>query len=62
MLILILIDVQYLQNFASSFEKCLNGQSCFSSNSHSEKIPQQNFLFPLQLWVIIEERASLNQW
>ena len=34
MLILILIDIQYLQNVAFNFVKGLNGQNPCSSNSH----------------------------
>ena len=34
MLILILIDVQYLQKAVFSFEKCSNGQNCYSSSPH----------------------------
>ena len=36
MLILILIDVQYLQNVIFSFEKGLNGQNYSSSGSHHD--------------------------
>ena len=48
MLMLILIGVQYLQNVAFSFEKDLNGQNHFSSDSHRliKTISQQNLLFP----------------
>ena len=34
MLILILVDIQYLQNVAFSFEKSLNGQNYSPSDSH----------------------------
>ena len=34
MLILVLIDVQYIQNVVSSFEKGSNGQNHSSSDSH----------------------------
>ena len=34
MLILILIDVHYLQNVVFCFEKDLNGQNCFLPDSH----------------------------
>ena len=40
MLILILIDVQYLQNIVFSFEKGLNSQ-----NYPIKKFPQQNSYF-----------------
>ena len=48
MLILILIDVQYLQNLVCSFEKGSNVQNHSLSESHSsmKKFSQQNFLFP----------------
>ena len=48
MLILILIDVQYLQNLVFSFEKGLNVQNHSLPDSHHsiKKFPQQNFLFP----------------
>ena len=48
MLILILIDVQYLQNLVFSFEKGSNVQKHSLSDSHPSiiKFPQQNFLFP----------------
>ena len=36
MLILILIDVQYLHNVIFSFEKGLNGQNHSSSDSHHD--------------------------
>ena len=48
MLILILIDDQYLQDVTSSFEKDLNGQNYSTSDSHrlTRKSPQQSFSFP----------------
>ena len=48
MLILILINVQYLQSVVSSNEKSLNGQNHSSSDSHQQiKNPiQQNFQYP----------------
>ena len=48
MLILILIDVQYLQNAVFSFEKGSNRQNHFSSGSHHPVTypRQQNFRFP----------------
>ena len=48
MLILILIDVQYLQNDVFSFEKDLIGQnySSLDSDHPIKKIPLQNFLCP----------------
>ena len=51
MLILILIDVQYLQNVVFSFGKGSNGQNHSSSDSHhhNEKIPSQQ-TFPSPLW------------
>ena len=50
MLILISIDVQYLQNVVFSFEKCSNGQNHSLSDSHlpikkSHPPHQQNFQF-----------------
>ena len=49
MLIFILIDVQYLQNVVSSFEKESNDQNNSLSDSHhpTKKFLQQNFLFSL---------------
>ena len=46
MLILISINVQYLQNIVFSFEKGPNGQNQYSSDSHNhlKKIPPDNFL------------------
>ena len=43
LLILILIDVKYLQNIVFSFEKGLNGQNHSSSGSHHpvKKFPPQ---------------------
>ena len=47
MLILILIDVQYLQNVDFSFEKGLNVQNHSSASYHSlEKSPSKNFPSP----------------
>ena len=48
MLILILIDVQYLQNVDFSFEKGSNGQSNSSSDIHHplKESPPANFPFP----------------
>ena len=48
MLILILIDVQYLQNVNFSFEKGLNGQNSLLLEvpPTDKKFPQQNFSFP----------------
>ena len=48
MLMLILIDVEYLQNVVFSFEKCLNGQnqSLLDSRHSVKNSPQQNSLFP----------------
>ena len=48
MLILILMNVKYLQNVVFGFEKGLNGQNHSSLGSHHqiEKSPQQNFPFP----------------
>ena len=48
MLILILIDIQYLQNVVLSFEKGLNGQNHSSSGSHHHinLIPQTKLLIP----------------
>ena len=50
MLILILIDSQYLQNAVLSFEKGSNGQmQCSSDSNHPiKKFPLQNFLLPPQ--------------
>ena len=48
MLVLILIDVQYLHNVVFSLEKDLNGQNCSSSGSHrpiKKNVSQQNFPF-----------------
>ena len=56
MLILTLINVQYLQNVVFSFEKCLNGQKHSASGSHHsiKQFPWQNFHwgdFPLNtIW------------
>ena len=49
MLILILVNVQYIQNVVFSFQKGTNGLNDSSLDSHhlSKKIPQQNFLFPM---------------
>ena len=49
MLILILIDVQYLQNIACGFEKGSNGQNHSSSGSHHliKKSFKQNSPLPL---------------
>ena len=48
MLILILMNVKYLQNVVFRFEKGLNGQnhSSLGSQHQIEKSPQQNFPFP----------------
>ena len=48
MLILILMNVKYLQNVVFSFEKGLNGQNHSSSGSHHpiEKSPPAKFLIP----------------
>ena len=49
MLILVLIDVQYLRNVVFSFEKGLNGQIYSSSDSHYliKKLPPAKILNPL---------------
>ena len=49
MLILLLIDVQYLQDDGFSFDKGLICQSNSSLNSHNpiNPPPQQKFLFPI---------------
>ena len=47
MLILILIDVQYIQNNVFSFQKGLNGLNDSSLDSHPvEKIPPAKFFVP----------------
>ena len=47
MLILILIDVQYLQNIVFNFQKSSNGQNHYTSVFHHPiKKKQENFLFP----------------
>ena len=47
MLILILINVHYLQNNVFSFEKSSNGQIHFSGSHHHDKmISQAKFPFP----------------
>ena len=51
MLILILIDVQYLQNVIFSFEKDLNGQIHTSSDSHHWISPAK-FPIPTHRWGI----------
>ena len=47
MLILILIDVHYLQNIVFNFEKCSNGQNHSSSSSHHHinKIPSSKISY-----------------
>ena len=53
MLILILIDFQYLQKFVFSFEKGSNSQNHSSSASHhpiKKYTPQQNFQYPHTGW------------
>ena len=52
MLILILVDIQYLQNVVFSFEQGSNGQNHFLSDSHSldrKILPEQHFPFSLPL-------------
>ena len=52
MLILILVDIQYLQNVVFSFEQGSNGQNHFLSDSHPLDIkilPEQHFPFSLPL-------------
>ena len=48
MVILTLIDVQYLQKVAFSFEESSNGQNQYFSGSHFpvKKFSQQNLPFP----------------
>ena len=48
MLLLILINVQYLQNVVFSFERGSYSQNHSLSNSHyfMKKFPKQNFPFP----------------
>ena len=46
MLILILIDVQYLQNVVFSFEKYLNGQHLSLSDFHHPINPPAKFPIP----------------
>ena len=77
MLILILIDIQYLQNLIFSFEKGLNDQNHSSSDSHHliKKIalrkifhlhPLGEFPHPLTLfwkpWVENHSEISPNLW
>ena len=64
MLILILINVQYLQNVVFSFEKGLSGQNHSLSDSYHpiEKSPKENFPFPLLLdtiWKNLDKGPSL---
>ena len=50
MLILILVNVQYVQNVVFSFDKGLNGQDHSSGCHHPmKKSLQQNFLLPQPL-------------
>ena len=63
MLILILIDVQYLQNVVFSFEKGLNVQNCSLFNSlHLIKNPSYpaKFLIPLTTSPYLENPVSCN--
>ena len=47
MLILVLVEVQYLQNVGFSFAKGLNSQNHSASGPPDRRSPpQQNFLFP----------------
>ena len=49
MLIVILIDVHYLQNALFSFEKSLNGQNQYLSGSHHPIPPPSPAKFPYAL-------------
>ena len=58
MLILILIDIQYLQNVVLSFEKGLNSQNHSSSGSHHQiKNPPRN-----QYKEILEINIRKTKW
>ena len=74
MLILILIDVQYLQNVVFSFEKYLNGQHHSLSDFHHPISPPAKFPIPSHwrggggispltlnaIWKILETAGLLN--
>ena len=59
MLILILIDVQYLQNVVFSFEKGSNGQNHSSSGSHHHinLIHSANFPNPLHFPLTLRKNS-----
>ena len=64
MLILILINVQCLQNVASSFEKGFSGQNHSLQDSHHliEKFPPDKFPIPTPLnaiWKTLDKGPSL---
>ena len=73
MLILILIDVKYLQNVVFTFEKGSNGQnnSCLSTHHPIKKSPQENYPFPPSggiplslnaIWTILDDTLSCLVW
>ena len=65
MLILILLDVQYLQNAVFSFEKGSNRQN-HPSGSHQlvKKSPPQNFRFPplTAIWKTLTVGAKIFKY
>ena len=64
MLILILVDIQYLQNVVFSFEQGSNGQNHFLSDSHPldrKILPEQHFPFSLPLRGGISSLSNLAQ-
>ena len=61
MLIVILIDVHYLQNALFSFEKSLNGQNQYLSGSHHPIPPPPSpAKFPLCLNTILKTLIKLH--
>ena len=65
MLILVLIDIQYLQNVASSSEKSLNDQNDSSLNSHHpiKNFPNQKFPCNqkiVQFWLYMSDLDLFN--
>ena len=66
MLILILINVQYLQNVVFSFEKGSNGQSHTLSDSYHliQKVPREDFpLFFNTIWKTLSMKGRVHfQW
>ena len=60
MLIVILIDVHYLQNALFSFEKSLNGQNQYLSGSHHPIPPPLPSKIPLCLNTILKTLIKLH--